>query len=165
MQRHILHSQYGEKVVLIGEIADRPDEARRHRLGTSLQPELDFPLHSIPVPYDELRVRAIEVFFDERVRAVRLVFLPAGTIEQIACGNVGGVAPQYRRPLTRNFSFRRWGLFALFRYARGRKAQDNRRKKTRNYLSTLTHTITPPGIANIRQARRMPNCSETSEAS
>src|SRR5260370_18064791 len=77
---------------------------------------------------------------------MRRMLLPSGAIEQVARGDVRGVAPQHRRTFAGNFSLLDPPLTSLFGRLRRREAQDRERKQNRKSLHLVEHTncsITP----------------------
>ena len=66
------HRELGDVVVLVGEVAGRPQEPRRRRFRLRLRPQLDLPLDAPAVDDLELRARRDAILLDERERARRI---------------------------------------------------------------------------------------------
>src|SRR5260221_9719619 len=61
-----------QKIVFVGEIADRPQQARSHRFGLRLGTELSLPLDACGVLQIKLWTVSFHVFLDELQRGLRL---------------------------------------------------------------------------------------------
>src|SRR5215813_305501 len=97
--RHILHSGFAHKIILIGDESHRPHQACGRGLRTNLRPEFYFPLSTGGIAHFELRVCASPILFNECKWLFGLSTLTARSIEEIAGSNIEGVCPENDRRL------------------------------------------------------------------
>src|SRR6266545_7493184 len=69
---HVGDSQPGNDVILVGNIAHRPDKPRSRRFRARLRAKLHFPLRPILVADHKLGLSSTEIFFDKGELAARL---------------------------------------------------------------------------------------------
>src|SRR5580700_7397170 len=81
--RHLANMQCRNKVILIGEIAPRPDQPRGDGLRACFRTQLYLPLDAAIVLNVELRIKALAVFAQKSERSVGGVFGPARSIVEV----------------------------------------------------------------------------------
>ena len=101
--RHFSNLQVWDKVILIGEVADCPNQAGSHGFRASFGAHLDLPFEIAGIFHVELGIAAIKILVHEGEGTVRFMLLAAGTVEQVASGDVGRLPPKHRARAS-NFS-------------------------------------------------------------
>jgi hypothetical protein len=92
---HVLDFEHREEIVFIRKVADGPDQTRGRGFRSRFVAHFHRPLDAIRIDDIELGVGAAGVFLIELERRLRLMGFAAGSVDEIAGANVGGVPPQH----------------------------------------------------------------------
>ena len=91
---HVFHFQLGEKVVLVGNVADGPQQASGNCFRLSLLPQFSLPFFPRLIADVKLGACTSRVFLQEFHRKLRQILLAAGAVIKIVRWNVSGIQPQ-----------------------------------------------------------------------
>ena len=91
---HVVHFQMGEKVILVSDVANSPQQASGNGFRLRLLSQLSLPFLTVLIADFELGAYTSSVFLQEFHRKFRHILLATGAVIKIVRWNISGIQPQ-----------------------------------------------------------------------